>query len=50
MIQIILGTLLSIAVLIILVAVCCCLIVSGRCSDIEEEIFNEYINRKDEVV
>lgn len=48
--QIILGSLLLISVLIILVTVCCCLIVSGRCSDIEEELFNEYIKSKDEVI
>ena len=50
LIQIILGSLLLIAVLMILVAVCCCLIVSGRCSDKEEELFNEYINSKNEVI
>ena len=48
--QIILGGLVLILVLIICIFIYCCLIVSGRCSDIEEEMFNEYINRKDEVV
>lgn len=48
--QIVLGGLLLISVLIILVAVCCCLIVSGRYSYKEEELFNEYINSKNEVI
>ena len=50
MIQIILGTLLSIAVLIILIAIYCCLIVSSRCSDIEEKMFDEYINSKNKKI
>lgn len=50
MIQIILSGLLSMSVLIIAVAVCCCLIVSGRCSDKEEELFNEYINSKNKKI
>lgn len=50
MIQIILRSLILISVLIIGIFVCCCLIVSGRCSDKEEELFNEYINSKDEVI
>lgn len=50
MIQIILGGLILISVLIIGVFVCCCLIISGRYAEKEEELFNEYINRKDEVI
>lgn len=50
MIQIVLGSLILISVLIIGIFVCCCLIVSVRCSDKEEELFNEYINSKNEVI
>ena len=48
--QIILGSLLLISILIILIAIYCCLIVSGRCSDIEEKMFDEYINSKNKKI